>query len=221
MGFMDGPEFRKLTEGKTVVLATDPPFNIGYAYKGYSDRKPKSEYWDWIAGIAKRFPHSVIIHYPEAICELSIRLGKAPERIAAWVYNSNTARQHRDIAYFGVKPDFRKVRQPYKNQSDRRIRERIARGITGGRLYDWWEINQVKNVSKGKNGFTHPCVMPEKAMENAIGILPFPKESMVVFDPFMGTGTTGVACAKLGIDFIGCEMEPTYFEEAERRLAGL
>lgn len=40
----------------------------------------------------------------------------------------------------------------------------------------------------------------------------------VVCDPFMGSGTTGVACAKLGRKFIGIEIEPKYFDIACRRI---
>jgi site-specific DNA-methyltransferase (adenine-specific) len=40
-----------------------------------------------------------------------------------------------------------------------------------------------------------------------------------VLDPFMGSGTTGVACVKLGLNFIGIEKEPRYFAVAERRIA--
>ena len=38
------------------------------------------------------------------------------------------------------------------------------------------------------------------------------------FDPFMGSGTTGVACAKLGRRFIGIEIEPKYFDIACKRI---
>lgn len=40
----------------------------------------------------------------------------------------------------------------------------------------------------------------------------------VVLDPFMGSGTTGVACAKLGRKFIGIELEPKYFDIACKRI---
>jgi len=43
-------------------------------------------------------------------------------------------------------------------------------------------------------------------------------EGDTVFDPFMGSGTTGVACAQLGRDFIGCEIDPEYFAIAEKRI---
>ena len=56
-----------------------------------------------------------------------------------------TAKQHRGIGFWNVHPDFRKVGQPYKNPNDKRIAKRIAEGKKA-RLYDWWNINQVKNV---------------------------------------------------------------------------
>ena len=40
----------------------------------------------------------------------------------------------------------------------------------------------------------------------------------LVLDPFMGSGTTGVACANLGRTFVGIEREPTYFDIACRRI---
>ena len=39
-----------------------------------------------------------------------------------------------------------------------------------------------------------------------------------IFDPFMGSGTTGVACMQLGRKFIGCEIDPGYFAIAEKRI---
>jgi site-specific DNA-methyltransferase (adenine-specific) len=40
-----------------------------------------------------------------------------------------------------------------------------------------------------------------------------------VFDPFMGSGTTGVAAVRLGREFVGCEIEPRYFDVACRRIS--
>ena len=196
------------------VIVTDPPFNVGYHYATYKDKMEDEKYFELLKTV---FSYSnnkfVCIHYPETLYRLAVEIGVAPHKVVSWVYNSNTAKQHRDIAFWGVKPDFRKVTQPYKNPPDNRIKERIARGILGGRLYDWWNINQVKNVSKKDN--SHPCVMPLEVMKNIIGILP---DGITVIDPFMGSGTTGVACAELGIDFIGIELDPTYFDIAKSRI---
>lgn len=156
---------------------------------------------------------SVVIHYPEQLHKLSIKLGYAPNKIVSWVYNSNTRKQHRDIAFYNIKPDFSKVRQPYKNLKDKRILKRIENGAIGANLYDWWNINQVKNVSKEKT--KHPCQMPLEVMKNIIGILP---NDLLIVDPFMGSGTTGLACKELGRDFIGIEIDEQYYEIAKKRL---
>lgn len=196
------------------IIVSDPPFNIGYHYDNYDDNMSEDEYYKWIGNIFSLCP-SAVVHYPESLYKLAFQMDKFPERVVSWVYNSNTAKQHRDIAFFGVKPNFNQVRQPYKNPNDKRIKERIAKGITGSKLYDWWNINQVKNVSKGKNGINHPCVMPLEVMKNIVGILP---KGKVIVDPFMGSGTTGVACKELEYDFIGIELDENYFELAKDRI---
>lgn len=205
-------ELMKGIDKTNACIVTDPPFNIGYKYNKYKDNLPEDEYFAWLAEIIGNLP-CVIIHYPEALYKLSFQLGKFPDRVVSWVYNSNTPRQHRDIAFFGIKPDFSKVRQPYKNPTDKRIKERIARGELGGKLYDWWNINQVKNVSKG--AIDHPCVMPLKVMENIVGVLP---EDITIIDPFMGSGTTGIACKHLNRNFIGIELDWDYLSIAKRRI---
>jgi DNA modification methylase len=65
-----------------------------------------------------------------------------------------------------------------------------------------------------KNG--HPCPKPSGQMRWLVDRASVVGET--VFDPFMGSGTTGVACVELGRKFIGCEIEPTYFEIALRRI---
>lgn len=201
-----------IQNGRTPVIVSDPPFNIGYHYATYSDQMPESEYLDLMAEVFGMCP-SVLIHYPESIYKIAIKMGQAPERVVSWVYNSNTGRQHRDIAFFGVRPDFRKVTQPYKNPNDKRIRELIAKGRTGSKLYDWWNVNQVKNVSKDKTA--HPCQMPVEVMANIAGILP---DDITIIDPFMGSGTTGVGAIMHGKDFIGFDIDRDYCDIARERL---
>lgn len=197
--------------GVQPVIVTDPPFNIGYHYKAYKDKMPEEEYLRWVAEVTSKTP-SVIVHYPETLHKISLEKRQAPERVVSWVYPSNTAKQHRDIAYYGIAPDFRKEHQEYRNLNDRRIRERIAQG-KHARLYDWWQVNQVKNVSKDKT--KHPCQMPLDVMLKAVGILP---DGVGVIDPFCGSGTTGVACIQKGIPFIGIDIDPEYCEISQKRI---
>lgn len=66
-----------------------------------------------------------------------------------------------------------------------------------------------------KNG--HPCPKPPKLMRWLVARASSPGQT--ICDPFMGSGTTGVACVQLGRKFIGIEIEPKYFDIACRRIA--
>ena len=61
----------------------------------------------------------------------------------------------------------------------------------------------------------HPTQKPPQLMEWCLSLVP---DAVTILDPFMGSGTTGVACAKLGRKFIGIEIEPKYYEIALRRI---
>lgn len=194
------------------IFVTDPPFNVGYHYDEFEDDMDEKEYYKWLSGIFGTQKH-VVIHYSEPLYAYSHYAHQIPQKVVSWVYNSNTGKQHRDIAFFNVKPDFRKVSQPYKNPNDKRIAKRIAEGKEA-RLYDWWHVNQVKNVNAEKTA--HPCQMPLEVMENIIGILP---EGYTIVDPFMGSGTTALACIKNGRNFIGIELSAQYFDISKQRIS--
>jgi len=134
-------EVADFIKGRDVCVVTDPPFNIGYHYNTYKDKLDEEEYIEGLSDMLTALTYKfVVIHYPETLYKISFQTGMFPEKVVSWVYNSNTAKQHRDIAFFGVKPDFRKVKQPYKNPNDKRIRELIRNGsggvdyMTGGTL---------------------------------------------------------------------------------------
>jgi len=75
-----------------------------------------------------------------------------------------------------------------------------------------FELNRVALMTDGAE---HPTQKPVEVMRWSILQLDKPG---VILDPFMGSGTTGVACAKLGRSFIGIEIEPKYFDIACRRI---
>jgi site-specific DNA-methyltransferase (adenine-specific) len=64
--------------------------------------------------------------------------------------------------------------------------------------------------------FGHPTQKPLELMQWCVERLPAGCET--ILDPFMGSGTTGVACVKLGRKFIGIEIDPGYFDIACRRI---
>lgn len=66
-----------------------------------------------------------------------------------------------------------------------------------------------------QDGKQHPTQKPVALMRWCIELLPNPQ---TILDPFLGSGTTGVAAVQMGRDFIGIEREPKYFDIACRRI---
>lgn len=196
------------------TIITDPPYNIDYGYNEYDDNLPDNEYIELISSF--KGLKLAIIHYPEESMKYFVPALGVPDEVNVWAYNSNLpGRQSRLINYYNLQPDYHKVLQPYKNPEDKRIKERIARGITGARSYDWFsDIQLVKNVSKSK--YPHPCPVPVELMERIIRLTT--NEGDLVVDPFAGSGTTGVACVNTNRRFIGFEIDPLYADMANERI---
>ena len=210
-----------------VVLVSDPPYNVGYKYKSYKDNMGETEYYEFLKQVfyrendGKMVPH-VLLHYPEALHRYSIEIGQPPVKEIVWVFNNHLPKQHRSICYYGIKPNLKQVAGEYKNPNDKRIQGMMAQGKHPP-MYDWFkcededtdwiEIQQVKNVSKEK--VNHPCQIPIAVCEKIIGVLP---KNSIVIDPFLGSGSTGIACVNLGYEFIGIELDETYCEIAKNRI---
>lgn len=204
-------DFRECEIPKGITI-TDPPYNQGYAYNEYKDRLTEEKYIELLSNIPMP---CVIIHYPEETINILPKAFKGVkcEQVVTWVYNSNTGKQSRLISWWGCKPDLRKIRQPYKNLNDKRIQKRIAEGKTGAKVYDWWEINQVKNVSKEKT--EHPCQIPEELIERIV--LVTAKENQILIDTFAGSGTLAKVGDKLGFTSYNYEISEKYCEIIKNR----
>jgi DNA modification methylase len=194
------------------LVITDPPYNQGYKYNDYDDKLSEEDYIELLSKIPTP---CVIIHYPEETINILPKAIKGKcEQVVCWVYNSNTGKQSRLISWWGCKPDFRKVRQPYKNLNDKRIQKRISEGKTGAKLYDWWEINQVKNVSKEKTD--HPCQIPEELIKRILLTTASPND--IIIDVFGGSGTTAKVAKDLGFSSVSYEIDSEYCEIIEKRV---
>jgi site-specific DNA-methyltransferase (adenine-specific) len=73
-----------------------------------------------------------------------------------------------------------------------------------------------RDIDFFERGRIHPTQKPLKLIERLVKCSS--NEGDVVLDPFMGSGTTGVAAKNLGRDFIGIELDSAYFEAAKRRI---
>jgi len=134
-------------------------------------------------------------------------------------------REHENILIFGngiYNPQFRK-----KDKQD--IRPFSGRANTAS--YGAFDVNSPRtvlpdvsfprtvikfpNVNRGEKEL-HPTQKPLDLLKYLI--LTYTNDAMTILDPFMGSGTTGVACVQTGRNFIGIEIDPGYFEIAKKRI---
>jgi len=80
-----------------------------------------------------------------------------------------------------------------------------------GELSDIWRIPRERSKTKNHSA-VFPLALAEKAINN------FSKENNIVLDPFMGTGTTGIACKNTNRQFIGIELDENYYKIALERI---
>ena len=79
------------------------------------------------------------------------------------------------------------------------------------------ELNDFRKffITSCKKGI-HPAEKPIELIERFIKVSS--QENDLVFDPFMGSGTTGIACKKLNRNFVGFEIDKEYFNIAQERI---
>ena len=76
-------------------------------------------------------------------------------------------------------------------------------------------IKPLNMVAANMDGRVHPTQKPIALIQWCLSFVP---NAQTILDPFMGSGTTGVACMNMGRKFIGIEIEPKYFDIACRRI---
>ena len=110
-------------------------------------------------------------------------------------------------------------RNPGLGQRYRRQHEMIMVAHKAGGRILWNEddrlVPNIRSMMPPRER-SHPNEKPVELLLDVVGT--HSRANSVVLDPFMGSGTTGVACAKLGRKFIGIELEPRYFDIACKRI---
>lgn len=140
-----------------------------------------------------------------------------PEGVAAWRDAFEDAKAKYKRACVWVKPDS----APQFNGQCPAMGAEMFVAVWCGSGHSRWNGGGRRNV------FTHPCQPPDRTglhpTEKPVSLMRelvslFTDVGEVILDPFMGSGTTGVACARLGRKFIGIERDPKYFDLACARI---
>lgn len=105
----------------------------------------------------------------------------------------------------------RNLNSEFSRQSADRPREEVTIVKSEKKLTNTWEMGSATGQVKG-----HPAVFPEQLAQDHI--ISWSNEGDTVLDPFMGSGTTGVACVNTNRNFIGIELDEGYFNIAMDRI---
>jgi site-specific DNA-methyltransferase (adenine-specific) len=203
---------RGMADGSVDAVVTDPPYGIGFNYSGKKEVASTPEaYWRWLEPIYREW----------------LRILKPGGFMAAWQTQLNY--RHfwdwfgEDIHIYAACKNFVQLRKTPINYAYDPVVMRYKVGDAlkpkkPRRSVDFYVANTAAIVSdKTRIEKAHPCPRPLDQTTEIIDN--FVAEGAIVLDPFMGSGTTGVACVKTGRNFIGCEISSEYHAIAERRIA--
>jgi len=217
------------------LIFADPPFNIGYKYDIYEDRKRYKEYRSWTYGWMKEckrilsptgsFWIAIGDEYAAEVCLIGRRLKLHLRNWVLWHYafgqnaKRKFARSHTHLFYFVKDPKhfvFNDAAVRTFSDRERTYKDRRANGE--GRIPDdvWTEFPRVCGTFAERKGW-HPCQMPETLLARIIRVCTDPGQ--LVLDPFAGSGTTLVVAKKLSRKYLGMEISEKYVQGIKERLA--
>lgn len=175
------------TLGKVDAVVTDPPYGVDFSYESYID-KPEDH-----QAFVNQFLPLLMASTKGPVCIF-------PGIRGVWFY----PKAHWMLSW---RKTFSVSRSPFGSNNWEPVLV-YNKGKRGERSSDSFEATFMND----KLAAGHPCPKPVKAKEEVLLLVSLPTET--ILDPFMGSGTTGVACANLGRKFIGIEIEPKYFDIA-------
>jgi DNA modification methylase len=216
------------------LIFADPPFNIGYKYDLYEDRRQYDEYSAWTEGWMRAcmgvlkptgsFWVAIGDDYAAEVRLIGRRLGLNLRNWVIWHYTfgQNTqrkfARSHTHLFYWTADPrTFTFHDDAVRIPSARQTTYADRRANPHGKLPDdVWSFSRVCGTFHERAAW-HPCQVPEKVMERIILACSSPGD--LVLDPFSGSGTTCAVAARLGRRYLGIELSEEYARQSRIRIA--
>jgi DNA modification methylase len=189
------------------AIVTDPPYGIGFKYESHID--DPATYHSFIWPIIETAEKHLVAGGP----------------VFVWQAMPNVRNFHawfpREWRMFCAAKNFVQVRPTAMQFAWDPVLvwwkegEKPFRADNWGR--DFFVADTASIVADKAQKFGHPCPRPIDHMDYVLER--FVRPASTVLDPFMGSGTTGVAAVKLGRKFIGIEIEPKYFDIACKRIS--
>ncbi len=183
------------------AVVTDPPYGIGYRYRSFDDSP------DLYDALMQRLVPELIRLVGDGPCFV----WQSPTKARFW--HRHFPPEFRIIAACKSYPN--DLGQPRQFAWDPIIFWSSGSWLGDHLRPDWFPVTFADNPLDPANPVPSP--KPLSAVRHIVDRL----NSDPILDPFMGSGTTGVAALLAGKRFIGIEQDPVYFEYAHRRIASV
>lgn len=229
---------RNIPDNSIDITFADPPFNLKKKYNGYKDNKGDQAYLEWcnvwiseMVRLTKPtgsiFVHNIpkwLTYYAGFLNGLSFF-----KHWISWDAPSGPMGKSLQPAHYGIlyyvkdehKNKFYEIRYPHKRCRKCGYLLKDYGGKKDG-LHpfgplisdSWTDIHRIKH---DKYRDEHPCQLPIHLLERII--LMSTDAGDIVFDPFVGTGTSAIAAKRLGRRYIGIDIDEKYIDIANRKLS--
>ena len=204
---------RGMPDKSVDAVITDPPYGIGFKYNsGREANDNPDDYWNWLNPIISECTRILRPGGLLAVWQAQAYLRYAWEWFGEDIHIYCSAKNFVQLRKIPINFGYEPVIMRYK-PGDEILRPKKPR-----RNLDFFVANSAATVSDPTRlERQHPC---PRQLDAGLEIVDnFSLPNGIVLDPFMGSGTTGVACVQTGRNFIGVEIDPTYFAIAEKRIA--
>lgn len=196
--------------GPVDAVVTDPPYGIGFKYESHDD-SPEG-YGEFIWSVIQTCEDKLGPASPCFVFQAMLNVRKFAEWFPRPWRIYAAAKNFIQIMPVAMQYAFDPVVCWWtESQGERKP---WTEGTASRDFFVSDTASIVSNRSNAEKG--HPCPRPLCQMLRIVE--QWVRPDSIVIDPFMGSGTTGVACVQLNRRFIGVEKEPKYFEIAKRRI---
>lgn len=238
---------KKMENNSFDLVITSPPYNIGINYNSYKDNKHRDEYHEWLKEVFTEIfrvtsedgsfflnvgATNVNPWLAYEVAKIAESVGFTLQNSIIWIKSVSVG----DTTYGHFKPinserflnntyenlfhftktgkvgvDRKSIGVPYMDKSN------ISRWNTGEDKRckgNTWFIPYETITNRGNDRGGHPATFPTRLVEDCIKMTGAKK----VLDPFLGTGTTLLACKNLDVEGVGIELDAVYVEVSKERI---
>jgi len=214
---------KKIPDNSIDLILTDPPFNVEYNYKTYKDKLGDEEYRDWCVEWLKeglrilKDRHFIIVFSSDKklywILDAVYKSGLNYQHLLKWIKPNNSRILNGscllNITEVAIVASKGKASKNLMNFSKLCYDTILCHSLSIRSLKSMYQMFGIEHVAQ------RPAELYQNIIEG------FTKENDIVYDFFLGSGSTVEACIKSNRNYLGSEIDGTYINLINKRIKNL